>query len=272
MKASLAFVAVVAVAGALVAAAAAEPAAGKNAAVEELYLGDFSLDPESDNRKTPAKAAAAKAAAMPSYPACISLCSSQKRAMRRSELAARKSRTGARIVGLNGKLDSIKTLEAKEKQIQQRLKELRRQKRAASHRKLLTIENTDADDDRADRLAEFAKADSDKKEAGKIRRLLQERKKLLGYLVPDESKLATKQDDSFQKRLNSLPFAVAGETDCVTSCKQARKAPTGRKPTASMKGVKTHMLPTSSDPPFTYQGGHDDCDAGGMMVRLCMCV
>jgi hypothetical protein len=181
--------------------------------------------------------------------------------MRRQELALRRKAGGARIVG-KAKIESISALEAKEQQIKQRLKELRRQKRAAAHaahRKLLTVENTADDDERASRLAEFAKADSDNIEAAKIKRLLAERKKLLGYLQPSPSKLASKQDDSFQKRLNSLPFSVAGETDCVKSCKQARVM-------SVKKSAKTHMLPVSSDPPMVYQGGHDDCDAGGMMI------
>jgi hypothetical protein len=261
-----------------VGAAVASRAEADGARTEDLYLGDFSLDPDSDNRKTPAAPAPAvkkqpsqqlasrellpsQQLASPSYPACILLCSSQKRAMRRQELALRKKAGGARIVG-KAKIDSISALEAKEQQIKQRLKELRRQKRAAAHaahRKLLTVENTADDDERASRLAEFAKADSDNIEAAKIKRLLAERKKLLGYLQPSPSKLASKQDDSFQKRLNSLPFSVAGETDCVKSCKQARVM-------SVKKSAKTHMLPVSSDPPMVYQGGHDDCDAGGMMI------
>jgi len=249
------------------AAAGTAGAAGADSArFEDLYLGDFSLDPDSHNRPTPAhKQPTSQQLSAPSYPACISLCSSQKRAMRRQELAQRKKAGGARMVG-KGKSDNIAALEAKEQEIRHRLKELRRQKRAAAHaahRKLLTVENTADDDERASRLAEFAKADSDKTEAAKIKRLLAERKKLLGYLQP--SKLASKQDDSFQKRLNSLPFSVAGETDCVQACKQARSS--SRPRGLSAKGsAKTHMLPTSSDPPFVYQGGHDDCDAGGMMI------
>jgi len=234
-------------------------ATGEAARFEELYLGDFSLDPSSENRKTPAKAANS-----PSYPACITLCSSQKRAMRRQELSARRQTGGARIVGLK-KSDSIAQLTEQEKAIQKRLHVLRRQKRAgaahAAHRKLLAVENTSEDDARADRLAKFAKSDSDSTEAGKIKRLLQERKQLLGYITP--SKLSSsRKDDSFQKRLNSLPFSVAGETDCVSACKKAR-SPSA---TSLKKSLKTHMLPTSSDPPFVYQGGHDDCDAGGMMI------
>ena len=173
----------------------------------------------------------------------------------------RREKGATRIAGAG-----IQVLEAKEREIKKRLKELRRQKRAAAYaahrRKLLTVENTEVDEERADRLAKFAQTDKDQAEAKKIQRLLQERKKLLGYLTP--SKLATKSgDDSFQKRLSSLPFSVAGETDCVASCKQARSA-TKRQPVK--KAVKTHMLPTSADPPFVYQGGHDDCDAGGMMI------
>ena len=254
---------VLAVAGLHVAAAAK----ADTARFEGLYLGDFSLDPESDNRKTPiSKQENQNQQLTTSYPACLSLCSSQKRAMRRQELSARKQIGGARIVGKT-KSENIATLEAKEQQIKERLKELRRQKRAAAHaahRKLLTVENSSEDDERAARLAEFAKADDDRKQAAKIKRLLAERKKLLGYLQP--SKLASEKDDSFQKRLNSLPFSVAGETDCVTACKKVRSS--SRRPaTASLKkSVKTHMLPTSNDPPFVYQGGHDDCDAGGMMI------
>jgi hypothetical protein len=264
----------------VVAAAAAHP----HTATPKAYLGDFSLDPDSDNRKTPAKAEDAasgvrkarqeqveeddkseSASALkphhirttslsPSYPACVTLCSSQKRAMRRQELAARKQANRARIVNLKGKGNNIAALEAKDKQIQARLKELRRKKRAAAHanRKLLMVENTDADDERASRLDEFAKTDSDPKEAKEIRRLLRERKKLLGYLVPDS--LESKQVDNFQKRIDSLPFAVAGETDCVGECKQARLGVH----TSIKRGVKPHKttaLPDfpATDKPMVYQ-------------------
>lgn len=271
MRASgvLVYLAVAAVVAAV--AAGASAAEGKSAAArfEDLYLGDFSLDPESDNRKTPASGEAEGGAVQQklqvSYPSCITLCSSQKRAIRRQELSVRKQKGAARIAGV-GKTSNIHVLEAKERAIKERLKELRRQKRAAAHaahhRKLLMVENTEVDEERAERLAKFAQTDKDQGEARKIQRLLQERKKLLGYLTP--SKLATKsEDDSFQKRLGSLPFSVAGETDCVASCKKARSS--SRRQSAK-KAVKTHMLPTSDDPPMVYQGGHDDCDAGGMMI------
>ena len=259
-------------------------AAGPHTATPKAYLGDFSLDPDSDNRKTPAMAEDAASSVRqarqeqveeddksestsalkphhirttslsPSYPACVTLCSSQKRAMRRQELAARKQANRARIVNLKGKGNNIAALEAKDKQIQARLKELRRQKRAAAHahRKLLMVENTDADDERASRLDEFAKTDSDPKEAKEIRRLLRERKKLLGYLVP--ASLESKEVDNFQKRIDSLPFAVAGETDCVGECKQARLGVH----TSIKRGVKPHKttaLPDfpAKDKPMVYQ-------------------
>ena len=229
---------------------------------EELYLGDFTLDPGSDNRKTPI---GALLKASPSYPACITLCSSQKRAMRRQELSTRKQVGGARIVRRHS--DSIAGLQAQEKNIQKRLLVLRASKRAHAAkerhaaRNLLSVQNTSEDDERAERLAKFATSDSDKKEAAKIKRLLQERKQLLGYITPSKL-LSNKHDAGFQKRLNSLPFSVAGETDCVGSCKKARTP----KAQSLKKSAKTHMLPVSSDPPFVYQGGHDDCDAGGMMI------
>jgi len=258
---------------ALACAAAERPKGPSDSAArfEDLYLGDFSLDPDSGNRKTPAKTGVAHPAVQQalqvSYPSCITLCSSQKRAIRRQELSVRKQRGASRIASV-AKSGDIAALEAKERAIKERLKELRRQKRAAAHatghhRKLLTVENTEADEVRAERLAKFAQEDTDKTEAKKIKRLLQERKKLLGYLTP--SKLAAKTgDDIFEKRLNSLPFSVAGETDCVKSCKEARLPSAKQRP--MKKAVKTHMLPTSADPPFVYQGGHDDCDAGGMMI------
>ena len=137
------------------AAAGTAGAAGADSArFEDLYLGDFSLDPDSGNRPTPEhKEPMSQQLSAPSYPACISLCSSQKRAMRRQELAQRKKAGGARMVG-KGKSDNIAALEAKEQEIRHRLKELRRQKRAAAHaahRKILTVENTADDDERASR-------------------------------------------------------------------------------------------------------------------------
>jgi len=158
---------------------------------EELYLGDFTLDPGSDNLNTPI---GALLKASPSYPACITLCSSQKRAMRRQELSTRKQVGGARIVRRHS--DSIAGLQAQEKNIQKRLLVLRAAKRAHAAKEtyaaknLLSVQNTSEDDERAERLAKFATSDSDKTEAAKIKRLLQERKQLLGYITnffPDET-------------------------------------------------------------------------------------
>eukprot|EP00961_Rhodomonas_salina_P172243 2322630-Rhodomonas_salina.3 len=111
----------------------------------------------------------------PSYPSCVALCTSQKRALARQQLSQAKTAAASATAPVvkkpvSAKQKEIDHLQAEKAAIVAKLKKLGAAKHAAKHassRKLMSADalNTAADDKRAKRLAAYSKEDTDAAEA-----------------------------------------------------------------------------------------------------------